>query len=103
MDKSVFERSTGVAFGSDKGMFFRQLAIKSLQAFQDDARQNCFSNKVLAHRLKGIVSTCGADNAVNVCKKIELYDEIMNKHRTKVIFVRLAAQIICELKHNSEE
>ncbi|HGY9594683.1 TPA: hypothetical protein ACOJPH_002342 [Vibrio campbellii] len=98
VDKAVFQASTGVDFDSDKGIFFRQLAIKSLKAFLADVSEQSLPNKALAHRLKGIASTCGSDKAVKLCKKFEQYDEILDVDRVSIIFSDIALNLIVELE-----
>lgn len=98
VDKSVFQKSTGVDFNSEKGLFFRQLAIRSLQVFIVDVTQQNLPNKVLAHRLKGIVSTCGSKEAVYMCKKFEQYDEVINAERVRALFSEVATRLSQDLE-----
>lgn len=97
VDKSEFQNGTGVAFDSDKGLFFRRLAIKSLTAFQVDVAQQSFPNKALAHRLKGIASASGCTSGTYLCKKLEHYNDVINEKRVRVILNDIASALITEL------
>lgn len=98
VDKAVFQKSTGVDFDSEKGLFFRQLAVKSLAAFMEDVSQQSFTNRALAHRLKGIASTCGSMEAAYLCKKFEQYSDVLNEPRVRLLFIEIATRITYELE-----
>ncbi|WP_050567192.1 hypothetical protein [Vibrio owensii] len=97
VDKSEFQNGTGVSFDSDKGVFFRRLAIKSLTAFKFDVAQQSFPNKALAHRLKGITSASGCTHGTHLCKKLEHYNDVISEKHVRVILNDIASALITEL------
>ncbi|MGR5446949.1 Hpt domain-containing protein [Vibrio jasicida] len=97
IDKSLFLRNTGAEFESDKGGFFKALAIKSLMKVQQDILLKQYENKELAHKLKGVVSALGASSAADVCKKIEHYEGMMNDDKVKDILLKITRLMIEEL------
>ncbi|MCX2791096.1 Hpt domain-containing protein [Vibrio sp. Sgm 5] len=97
IDEPLFEKSTGVEFTSSKGIHFRKLAVSGLKDLHIDVIEQNYSNKILAHRLKGIVFACGLSNVASVCQKLELYDGVLNEKRTRTIISDMALNSICSL------
>ncbi|AYO20067.1 MULTISPECIES: Hpt domain-containing protein [Vibrio] len=97
IDEALFQKSTGAEFTSNKGIHFRRLAVSGLKALHADVIEQSYSNKTLAHRLKGIVSACGLNDVASVCQKLELYDGVLNEKRTRTIISDMALNSICSL------
>ncbi|MHC0041868.1 hypothetical protein ACGDLY_001255 [Vibrio campbellii] len=98
INEQHFFKVTGVEAYSAKGSYFRALAVTSLKAFLSDLEQSHQPNQILAHRLKGILSTCGLSEAAIVCKKIECYHEVMSQHKQSEILSDIVKNSIKALK-----
>ncbi|MGI9918408.1 hypothetical protein [Vibrio owensii] len=98
VDKTVFLECTGVEFESDKGLFFRQLAIKSLFRLKADIEALSIPTKDLSHRLKGIIATCCTNDGVYLCKKLEQYDELIKRDYIQYYLRKFSETLIDQLK-----
>lgn len=98
VDKTVFFECTGVEFDSDKGLFFRQLAIKSLVSLKKDINESDQTSKDLSHRLKGIVATLCNSEAIYLCKKLEQYDDLIAREDIYYYLKLFSESLINQLK-----
>lgn len=98
IDTTVFLMTTGSDFQSDIGIRFRQIAVRSLRKINKDISQGGESNRVIAHKIKGIALSCGAMEIARICMKCEAYDEIINESHGKEILLNMSNVIIhlCE-------
>lgn len=103
VDEILFEKRTGVRFNSEKGKFFRRIAINNLNSIHIDSYESSVPKKELSHRLKGIVSTCGLQDAAYICKKCEQYDGLLKQSRAGEILRHISQKtiIILQLKESN--
>lgn len=94
IDTNVFFMATGCDFQSDIGVRFRQIAIKSLHKVNDDILQGSESNRVLAHKVKGIALSCGAIDIARICLKLEHYDEVVSESAGQKILMDVSNTLI---------
>jgi len=94
IDTNVFFMATGCNFQSDIGVRFRQIAIRSLHKVSDDILHDRESNRVLAHKVKGIALSCGAIEIARICLKLEHYDSVINNSAGKKILMDVSNAMI---------
>lgn len=95
IDENVFLLVTGTSYQSELGIRLRQIAVRTLRQISDGLVQDEESNTELAHKIKGIALSFGANEIARICLKLEQYDAVIRAHLGKEILSNISNALIC--------
>ncbi|WP_372384044.1 Hpt domain-containing protein [Vibrio sp. BS-M-Sm-2] len=100
IDNEIFLRATGVDCNSKMGKAFRVTAVTSLRKIIEEVGHNKLTNKELAHKIKGIASAMGFNEAAYICGQVEIYDELLSYINTRKALAEIVRNMLqsCEVR-----
>ncbi|MCG9604091.1 Hpt domain-containing protein [Vibrio chagasii] len=98
IDRNVFLMVTGVTFESDLGKRFRRIAIEALGQICNDLSKGRQSNTEVAHKIKGIALSFGADEISRICLKLAHYDAVVSNYNGIKVLTMISKVLINKIE-----